>query len=64
MLHPLRTEDSVFRSKSVSLKKLRKGNYRWDTVKTILSRVVATVNLIIHLPPHRIERLWEILDSQ
>ena len=35
----------------------------WDTVKTVLGWVVDTVNLTIHPPPHRIERLWQILDS-
>ena len=59
---PLSAEDSAFRSKPVSLKQLRKGNCSWDTVKTIVGWVVETVNLTIHLPPHRIERLWEILD--
>jgi len=28
-------------------------------VKTVLGWVIDTVNLIIHLPPHRVERLWE-----
>ena len=63
VFRPLSAEDSQFRSEPVSLKKLRKGDCSWDTVKTVLGWVVDTVNLTIHLPPHRIERLWEILDS-
>ena len=63
VFRPLSAEDSAFRSEPVSLKKHQKGNCSWDTVKTILGWVVDTVNLTIHPPPHRIERLWEILDS-
>ena len=63
VFRPLSAEDSRFRREPVSLKKLRKGDCSWGTVKTVLGWVVDTVNLTIHLPPHRIERLWEILDS-
>ena len=63
VFRPLSAEDSAFRSEPVSLKKLRKGDCSCDTAKTTLEWVVDTVNLTIHLLPHRIERLWEILDS-
>ena len=55
--------DSIFRQEPVSLKKLRKGNCSWDTVKLVLGWVIDTVNLTIHLPPYRVTRLWEILDG-
>ena len=45
------------------MKKLLKGDCSWGTVKLILGWIVDTVNMTIQLPPHRVERLWEILNS-
>jgi hypothetical protein len=47
----------------VSLKSLRKGDCSWDTIKLVLGWIINTISMTIHLPPHCIERLWEILDS-
>ena len=45
----------------VSLKKLRKGDCSWSTVKEVLGWVIDTVNMIIHLPERRVKRLADIL---
>jgi hypothetical protein len=63
VFRPVTDGDSPFRREPVSLKKLRKGDCSWDTIKLVLGWIVDTISMTIHLPPHRIERLWEILDS-
>ena len=63
VFRPLTADDSPFRREPVSLKKLRKGDCSWDTIKLVLGWIVDTVGMTIHLPPHRVDRLWEILDS-
>jgi hypothetical protein len=63
VFRPVTDDDSPFRREPVSLKKLRKGDCSWDTVKLVLGWIVDTVSMTIHLPPHRIDRLWEILNS-
>ena len=63
VFRPLSDGDSKFRREPVSMKKLLKGDCSWSTVKLVLGWIVDTVNMTIQLPPHRIERLWEILDS-
>ena len=63
VFRPLTKGDSIFRQEPVSLKKLRKGDCSWDTVKLVLGWVIDTINFTIHLPPHRVTRLWEILDG-
>ena len=55
--------DNAFRKDPVSLKKLRKGDVSWNTVKDVLGWVIDTTSLTIHLPDHRIQRLGKILDS-
>ena len=55
--------DSEFRREPVSLKKLRAGDCSWDTVKLVLGWVIDTVTMTIHLPQHRVDRLWEILNT-
>lgn len=63
VFRPLDPDDSPERREPVSLKKLRQGDCSWDTCKTILGWVVDTVNLTMALPPHRLERLCEILNG-
>ena len=55
--------DDDFRREPVSLKKLRQGDCSWSTVKTVLGWIIDTVAMTIQLPPHRQERLGEILAS-
>ena len=59
----LGNSDSPFHHEPASLKKLRKGDCIWYKVKLFHGWIVDTTNLTIHLPPHRITRLWEILNS-
>ena len=63
VFRPLDGKDSPLRREPVSLKKLRQGDCTWSTVKLVLGWVIDTVAMTINLPPHRVERLWEILDS-
>ena len=63
LFRPLDRFDNPARREPVSLKKLRQGDFSWSTIKTVLGWVVDTVSMTIHLPPHRVTRLWEILDS-
>ena len=63
VFRPLDAQDGPERREPVSLKKLRQGDCSWDTYKTVLGWLVDTVNLTLQLPPHRLERLCELLNS-
>ncbi len=63
ILQPLQPDDVQFnRTEPISIKKLNKGDAFWSTRKTILGWVVDTYQQTIELPPHRAERLLEILE--
>ncbi len=55
--------DSVHRREPNSIKKLRKGDCSWSQIKQILGWIINTAAMTISLPPHRVERLAEILSS-
>lgn len=55
--------DSEYRREPVSLKKLRKGDCSWSTIKLVLGWIVNTVAMTVELPQHRQERLGAILSS-
>jgi hypothetical protein len=70
--HLLHHVDKVFRpndeidsicAEPVSLKKLYKGDASWKTKHTILGWEVDTIAKTIALPPHRVDRLRDILHS-
>lgn len=63
VFRPNDAADSVHRREPVSLKKLKKGDCSWATVKEVLGWIIDTVNMTIHLPPRRVDRLSEILSS-
>ena len=63
VLRPLEPTDHPSRREPVSLKKLRQGDCSWGTIKLVLGWVIDTVAMTIQLPPHRIDRLAEILNS-
>ena len=63
VFRPNDASDSVHRREPVSLKKLRKGDCSWATVKEVLGWIIDTVNMTIHLPSRRVDRLAEILSS-
>ena len=55
--------DDNCRRELISLKKLREGDCSWSTIKLILGWIVNTTAMTIELPPHRLERLADILAS-
>ena len=63
VFRPLDSADTPFRQEPASLKKLQKGDATWTTSKVILGWLLDTVAKTITLPPHRVERLHEILAS-
>ena len=63
VFRPLEPSDPPERREPVSMKKLLEGDCSWGTIKLILGWIVDTDNLTIRLPPHRITRLAEILES-
>ena len=63
VFRPLDSSDGPFWRQPTSLKKLEKGDCSWSTIKIILGWIIDTVTMTIQLPPHRIERLSEILSS-
>ena len=62
LLRPVDQQDDPNRREPISIKKLLKGDASWSTEKVILGWVVNTATQTIHLPPHRVERLQEILN--
>jgi len=63
VFRPTDFHDDIRRREPVSLKKLRKGDVSWNTIKVVLGWVVNTATMTIELPLHRQERLGEILAS-
>ena len=63
VFRPLSPSDKPSRREPISIKKLLKGDCSWSTVKLILGWIINTVDQTITLPPHRVERLAEILAS-
>ena len=63
MFRPLDASDNQYRRQPVSVKKLMQGDYSWITIKLVLGWIIDSINMSIHLPPHRLDRLSEILAS-
>jgi hypothetical protein len=61
LFRPLDAADSVYRNEPSSTKKLGKGDGAWATRKIVLGWLIDTIAMTIELPPHRQERLREIL---
>lgn len=61
--HPNDFHDNEYRREPVSLKKLRKGDCSWSTIKVVLGWIINTVSMTVELPMHRQERLGAILSS-
>lgn len=51
------------RKQPVSIKKLNKGDARWETRKILLGWVVDSITETIELPPHRADKLLTILTT-
>ena len=64
VFRPLDKHDNKFRQEPASLKKMKQGDATWTTSKVILgSWLIDTTSKTISLPPHRVDRLREILNS-
>ena len=63
VFRPLSPLDDPYRQEPISIKKLLKGDCSWHTKKIVLGWVVDTVSQTIHLPPHRVQRLHDILEA-
>jgi hypothetical protein len=61
VFRPTDFHDGPYRREPVSLKKLKKGDVSWNTIKLVLGWIINTTTMTIHLPPHRVERLGQIL---
>ncbi len=60
---PLSPSDPPTRQEPVSIKKRLEGDVSWSTIKLVLGWILDTESLTICLPPHCVERHWEILDE-
>jgi hypothetical protein len=63
MIRPLSPKDPPERKEPASVKTLLQGDAEWLTRKTILGWDVDTLDGTISLPPHRLDRLYELLDT-
>ena len=63
VFRPLSDTDPSHRKEPASVKKMLQGDACWATNKRILGWDFDTVSQTIHLPPHHLKRLYELLDS-
>lgn len=63
VLRPLAAGDRPSRKEPVSVKKLHQGDACWATQKTVLGWDLDTVAGTLRLPPHRLDRLYALLDA-
>ncbi|MGH7974087.1 MAG: hypothetical protein ACREBR_01075 [bacterium] len=63
VFRPLQIHDGPHRKEPISIKKLLKGDGAWATDKVMLGWHIDSVQGTIALPPHRRERLEQILRS-
>ena len=61
VLRPLEPGDPSSRNEPASVKKLRKGDGAWKTRQHMLGWLIDTIASTLELPPHRRERLFELL---
>ena len=55
--------DQPFRNEPTSVKKLRKGDGSWETIKEVLGWIIDTENKTISLPPHKAARLLQLFEE-
>ena len=63
VIRPNDSLDSAARKAPISIKKLLAGDATWATTKVLLGWVIDTLRGTLELPPHRQDRLSEILAS-
>ena len=61
VMRPLSESDSPHRKEPASVKKMKKGDACWSMRKRILGWDINTESLTLHLPPHRLARILEVL---
>ena len=62
VFRPLAPDDPPHRKEPASIKKMLKGDACWATRKRILGWDIDTREGTIHLPPHRVGRLYHLLE--
>ena len=62
VFRPLSPTDPAARKEPASVKKMLKGDACWSTQKRMLGWDIDTVASTLHLPPHRLDRLYALLD--
>ena len=62
VFRPLQSHDPTHRKEPASIKKMLKGDACWSTQKRILGWDLDTQAHTISLPPHRLARLYKLLD--
>jgi hypothetical protein len=62
VFRPLSPEDPPHRKEPASVKKMLKGEACWSTKKRILGWDLDTAASTLQLPPHRLDRLYELLN--
>ena len=60
---PLTPDDAPSRKAPASVKKMKQGDASWAYRKRMLGWIVDTVAETLELPPHRLDRLYAILDE-
>ena len=63
VLRPLAPDDSPFRTEPISTAKLLKGDAAWAPCKKILGWVLDSQAMTLTLPPRRLQRLADLLES-
>lgn len=63
VFRPLQPHDPPFRTEPISVSKLAKGDANWSSCKKILGWIVDSESMTLTLPPRRLQRLQELLDS-
>ena len=63
VFRPPDAADDEWKKDPNSVKKLRKGDGSFTTVKVVLGWLIDTVAGTVELPPHRLERLMELLKA-
>ena len=61
VFRPLAATDRATRKEPASVKKMQQGDACWATFKRILGWDLNTQTETLHLPPHRLDRLYELL---
>jgi len=63
VFRPLSATDSPFRTEPISVTKLLKGDAAWAPCKKILGWIIDSHSMTITLPPRRLQRLADLLES-